>query len=102
KALMYLNKVKRRGKGVDVNATDVDDLTSFTRQDVLDERGWEFVGEMKRWFDLIRTETLADALSDRDSDELPLIGDPSNQNLYYHPIPDLELQLNPNLVQNPR
>ncbi len=101
-ALTYLNMVRRRGKGVDVNAPDADDLTSFTRQDVIDERGWEFVGEMKRWFDLTRTETLADALTDREADEVPLIGDPNNKNLYYHPLPDLDLQINPNLTQNPR
>ncbi|NQZ78637.1 MAG: RagB/SusD family nutrient uptake outer membrane protein [Ekhidna sp.] len=101
-ALNYLNMVRRRGKGVDVSSPDVDDLATFTRQDVIDERGWEFLGEMKRWFDLIRTETLADALSDRDADELPLLGDPNNQNLYYHPLPDLDLQINSNLTQNPR
>jgi len=82
-ALNYLNMVRRRGKGVDINQADVDDLSSFTRQDVIDEKGWEFTGEMKRWFDLIRTETLADALADRDPSELPLVGDPSNENYYY-------------------
>jgi len=101
-ALNYLNMVRRRAKGVDVNSVDVDDLGSFSAQDVIDERGWEFVGETKRWFDLTRTETLAIALSDRDPDELFLIGDPNNKNLYYHPIPDLEMQLNPLLTPNPR
>ncbi|MGL1886784.1 MAG: RagB/SusD family nutrient uptake outer membrane protein [Reichenbachiella sp.] len=102
-ALEYLNMVKRRAKGVDPNLADTDDLTAFNRQDVIDERGWEFLGEMKRWFDLIRTETLADALADRSADETnPLIGDPSNKNLYYHPLPDLDIQINPNLTQNPR
>ncbi len=101
-ALNYLNMVRRRGKGVDVNTPDVDDLNTFTQQDVIDERGWEFLGEMKRWFDLTRTETLADALADREADEVPLVGDPHNKNLYYHPLPDLDLQINPNLTQNPR
>jgi hypothetical protein len=101
-ALEYMNKIRRRAKGVPVDIPDINDWTTMTRQDIIDERGWELVGEMKRWFDLIRTETLANALSDRDSDELPLIGDPSNKNLYYHPLPDLDLELNPNLTQNPR
>lgn len=101
-ALKYLNMVRRRGKGVNPNVNDSDDLVSFTRQHIIDERGWEFLGEMKRWFDLIRTETLAEALSNRDPSELPLLGDPSNHNLYWHPIPDLEIQLNPKLKQNPR
>ncbi|NME70772.1 RagB/SusD family nutrient uptake outer membrane protein [Flammeovirga aprica] len=101
-ALEYLNKVRRRGKGVNPNKADADDLMTFTAQDVLDERGWEFIGEQKRWFDLIRTETLAQALSDRDPSEVPLIGDPSNKNLYWHPLPAIDLELNPNLTQNPR
>ncbi|MEN8247378.1 MAG: RagB/SusD family nutrient uptake outer membrane protein [Bacteroidota bacterium] len=102
-ALEYLNMVRRRAKGVvDITQPDVDDLPSFTRQHVIDERGWEFVGEMKRWFDLTRTETLAEALADRDPSEMLLVGDPSNKNLYYHPLPALDLELNPNLTQNPR
>lgn len=101
-ALEYLNMVKRRAKGIAIDQPDADDYSTFTRQDVIDERGWEFVGEIKRWYDLIRTETLADALSDRDPSEIPLIGDPANKNLYYHPIPDLELRLNPLLTPNPR
>lgn len=101
-ALEYLNMVRRRAKGVTPTSVDVDDLVDFTQQDVVDERGWEFVGEMKRWYDLVRTENLANALSDRSPDEHPLIGDPSNKNLYYHPIPDLEMSLNPLLTPNPR
>ena len=101
-ALEYMNKIRRRAKGVPINSPDVDDWANMTQQDIIDERGWELVGEMKRWFDLIRTETLANALTDRDPSELPLIGDPGNKNLYYHPLPDLDLELNPKLTQNPR
>lgn len=101
-ALNYLNQVRRRGKGVDINQNDTDDLVTFTAQDVIDERGWELIGEMRRWFDLIRTETLANALSDRDPSEPSLIGDPNNKNLYWHPLPQLDLELNPKLEQNPR
>lgn len=101
-ALEYVNVIRRRAKGVDLNTADVDDLVSLDLPTIIDERGWEFVGEMKRWFDLTRTETLADALQGRDADELPLIGNPANKSLYYHPIPDLDLRINPNLTQNPR
>ena len=101
-ALEYVNMIRRRAKGVDMNTPDVDDLTSLNLDVIIDERAWEFVGEMKRWFDLIRTEKLAEALSDRDPSELPLIGDPKNKNLYYHPIPDKDIDINPNLVQNQR
>ena len=101
-ATEYLNMVRRRAKGVAPFSPDVEDVTTFTRQDIIDERGWEFVGECKRWFDLTRTETLAATLSDRDLAEIPLIGDPNNQNLYYHPIPDLDILSNPLLTPNPR
>jgi len=101
-ALEYINQIRRRAKGVDIAVPDVDDLNALTYQGIINERGWEFVGEMKRWFDLTRTETLADALADRDADELPLIGNPANKNLYYHPLPDLDLVINTNLTQNPR
>lgn len=102
-ALNYLNMVKRRGKGVAVNTADADDATSLTQQAIIDERGWEFIGEMKRWFDLTRTETLASALADRDEpSDMTLLGSPSDKNRYYLPVPALEIQYNPNLEpQNP-
>ena len=101
-ALEYINQIRRRAKGSAIDLPDSDDLTSLSFDEIIDERAWEFVGEMKRWFDLIRTEKLAEALTNRDSEELPLIGDPTNKNLYYHPLPDLDLEINPNLTQNPR
>jgi hypothetical protein len=101
-ALEYVNKIRRRAKGVEMESPNPDDLTALDLDVIIEERGWEFVGEMKRWFDLIRTERLAEALSFRDPSEMELIGDPENKNLYYHPLPDIDLSLNPNLEQNPR
>ncbi|MEN8248305.1 MAG: RagB/SusD family nutrient uptake outer membrane protein [Bacteroidota bacterium] len=101
-ALEYVNMIRRRAKGVDISAPDTDDLTALDFDIIIDERGWEFLGEMKRWFDLTRTEKLAEALSYRDPSEMPLIGDPANKNLYYHPIPQRDMELNTNLEPNPR
>ncbi len=100
-ALEYLNQIRRRGKGVDINTPDKEDLLNFTRQDVLDERGWEFVGEMKRWFDLIRTETLAEALADRDSKWLPLVGDPNDKNVYQYAFSQWLTENSPELLLEP-
>jgi hypothetical protein len=101
-ALEYVNQIRRRAKGVDINSPDVDDLSSLSLQAIIDERGWEFIGEMKRWFDLIRTETVAVAVAKRDPTDTQIIGDPANKNLWLMPIPEQDIRLNPNLTQNPR
>lgn len=64
---------------------------------VIAERGWEFAGEWSRWFDLIRTETLAKALENRDPSELKLIGNPADQKNWWLPIPGSDKDKNPNL-----
>jgi hypothetical protein len=64
---------------------------------VLQERAWEFAGEWTRWFDLIRTETVAQALADRDSKENQLIGKPDDKSNWEFPIPANDASKNPNL-----
>lgn len=58
---------------------------------VIEERGWEFAGfePASRWFDLIRTETVAKANESRNSGELNLVGKPSDTDhtYYWAPIP---------------
>ncbi|WP_297086642.1 RagB/SusD family nutrient uptake outer membrane protein [uncultured Draconibacterium sp.] len=68
-------------------------------QAIIDERAWEFVAEFggNRWLDLIRTESLAEALSSRDGSEASLIGDPNDQNRWRAPVPSTESQYNPNI-----
>ena len=56
----YWNMIRRRGYGRDVNisASDIDVPTTLTSDELLDEmlleRGKEFMGESKRWFDMLR------------------------------------------------
>lgn len=61
------------------------------RDAVIAERGWEFAGgePASRWFDLIRTETVAKALSNRDGSEVPLVNLPNDAShtFYWAPIP---------------
>lgn len=68
---------------------------------VVAERGWEFAGvePAARWFDLIRTETVAEATKLRSPLEDPLVGQPNDQThqFYWAPIPINDQQLNPNL-----
>ena len=54
---------------------------------VIQERAWEFAGEWHRWFDLVRTETVKEANSNRDPNEIPLIGDPGDESKWFLPIP---------------
>lgn len=63
------------------------------REAVIAERGWEFAGPepAARWFDLLRTETLAKANSNRDAIEHPIssanMPDDSSHKNYWMPIP---------------
>lgn len=61
------------------------------QQAVIAERGWEFTGfePAYRWFDLLRTETVAKANSTRSSQEVPLVGQPNDVThaFYWAPIP---------------
>ena len=68
---------------------------------VVEERAFEFAGEYTRWFDEVRTESVAKySGAMRDPDEIPLRNQPSEQ-YYISPIPAAELIKDPNLVQNP-
>ena len=64
---------------------------SAFRDAVIAERGWEFAGPepASRWFDLIRTETVAKANADRHATELVLKGKPDDNThaFYWAPKP---------------
>lgn len=72
------------------------------RDSVIAERGWEFAGVEPggaRWFDLIRTETVGKANSDRAPSEEMLNNLPNDitHTNYWAPYPYQDQQLNPNL-----
>lgn len=72
------------------------------RDSVIAERGWEFAGVEPggaRWFDLIRTETVGKANSDRAPSEEKLNNIPNDitHTNYWAPYPYQDQQLNPNL-----
>lgn len=99
-----LNKIRRRAAGlpyatpdagVDVTTGDIADL-AFT------ESKWEFAGEYKRWFDLVRREKVSEVLGVRDNvsgpipEHNPIIGSLETSN-YLAPIPADAVARNPNL-----
>lgn len=85
--LEQVNKLRRRA--------GVPDLEFLDRELVELERRREFMFESKRWFDILRKGPEAAVelmrLSGRTLDETKLL----------FPIPTSELEINPNLVQNP-
>lgn len=66
------------------------------RNAVIDERGWEFCGEYSRWFDLVRTEKVAEMNGYKDEVDNKPIGT-IDATKYIAPIPYTEVLLNPNL-----
>ena len=95
----YINLVRKRARfnGTEyVNA--IPDYVGLNkdqmREAILKERRMEFVAEGQRWFDLVRTQTL--------ETKVPLAKPgvvPGAKN-YLFPIPQHEIDLNPNLTQN--
>ncbi len=93
-----LNAIRKRAGLPNLNVAP---SNSSFRDSVIVERGWEFAGLEPncRWYDLLRTETVAKANSHRDPAEVPLIGTPDDtqHTFYWAPIPIFDTNLNPNL-----
>ncbi len=100
-SILALNMVKRRAAGLDYDvASDSVDVTTATVNEILDEKGWELAGEYKRWYDLVRSETLADIAAKRDpAENVTLVRIPTEAQ-YIIPIPFAAISSS-NLVQNP-
>ena len=96
----YINMVRKRARfngTVDLNTTlDYNNLSKEAfRAAVLKERRMELVAEGHRWFDLVRTKTLETLVPVAKPGVIPAARN------YLFPIPQREMDLNPNLVQNP-
>ena len=71
---------------------------------VLKERKWELAFEGQRWYDLVRNrkvEEVMNSLNSRDSGRLP-VRRAYTESSYLFPIPSTAIDLNTNLIQNPR
>ena len=100
-SLEALNQVKRRAAGLPYDAPDASvDVTTATVDEILDEKGWELAGEYKRWYDLIRSETLEAIAAKRDPNEnVDLVRQPTKDQ-YITPIPFQAISTS-KLKQNP-
>lgn len=85
----YVNVIRRRA--------GINQLTSVTVDDVINERHLEFVGEGKRYFDLVRTGKAASVLV---PDEYGYRTNSWTESKKYIPIAQAELDSDPALVQN--
>lgn len=105
-ATRYVNLVRARarlGTGSESRAEPAE-LTTVTRDDIYDERGWELAHEGKRWFDMVRRDALeagywAESLRQHDP-ETAERGDVSEFRKVFS-IPQAEIDRNPALTQNP-
>lgn len=104
KAVEYLNKIRRRAYGFDL---DTDSPIDFKVEDynrnsffelVLRERGYEMLVECKRWLDLVRTKKATEIIMESEGIAL-------NESMLLWPIPLVEYTFNkaidPEKDQNP-
>jgi hypothetical protein len=95
-AYSYVNTIRARAH--------IPDLTTGLSQDdfvdsVLTERAKEFYGEGDRWYDLTRTNKFLTVIPTAVNADYP-VRTPLPKHRYF-PIPQLEINANPQLVQNP-
>lgn len=85
----YVNKIRRRA--------GIAELGAVTKDDVINERRLEFVGEGKRYFDLVRTGKAATVLV---PDSYGYRTNSWTESKKYIPIAQAELDSDPALIQN--
>ncbi|CAM3324517.1 RagB/SusD family nutrient uptake outer membrane protein [Zobellia roscoffensis] len=108
-----LNMVRTRAGLTELTSTDVPDQESF-RNAIAQERRVELAFENHRWFDLLRTDEAIETITAFGIKEKanPTLTPPDfiaygpesfaiTQEKLLYPIPNNELDLNPNLTQNP-
>lgn len=101
-AIEALNQVKRRAAGLPyLSPSALVDVASATPNQIVDEKGWELAAENKRWFDLVRTERVAEMAIKRSSAEPVTLVKIPTEAQYIAPIPFASISLS-DLVQNPQ
>ena len=99
-AAALVNTVRNRAKLADLPATTVSSKEKMADA-VLNERRLELAYEGQRWFDLVRTGkvfSILNSLNTRDSGRLPMT--PVTEETVLLPVPQTQIDKNPNLTQN--
>lgn len=98
-----MNMVVRRAYGRNIAGSSDVDIAGLTqeefRKEILNQRRWEFAGEYHRWYDLQRTGQLIPVMREWLENQGFLLPVPDYKAVY--PIPQREMDLNSELVQNP-
>ena len=100
-----INKVRRRANNLPINTPNVSvDLTPGLgkiafRDAVIDERAWEFAAEQRRWYDLIRTEKLAQSVANKDVNDIQPSSVTPLLDGGFFPIPFREVQNSGNVIK---
>ncbi len=105
-AAQDVNRIRARVGLEELEASITGDAHAM-KHAVLNERRLELAFEGQRWFDLVRNTTDSDpviydvmnSLNSRDSGRLPM--STLTQDYLVYPIPQTEIDKNPNLEQNP-
>lgn len=95
-AYAAINKVRRRAYGGVAHDLTTGLSQADFRDSVFTERRKEFVQEGNRWFDLVRKGTLVEELK-----KIPAKAPNVTEKNYLYPIPQVEIDLNSKLTQNP-
>jgi starch-binding outer membrane protein, SusD/RagB family len=100
-AASVVNKIRNR-----VNLSNLDATVTSSKSNMIDavlkERRLELAFEGNRWFDLVRSGKAIDvlnSLNSRDEGRLPM--DEVTENSLLLPLPQSQIDINPQLVQNP-
>jgi hypothetical protein len=95
-----INRIRRRAYGVNINTPNATvDLPAGLTQTQFDdlvfrERGYEFIGEAKRWFDMVRTGRATQLITDVRAVMPQPVRKPIPTKFLFA-LPDVELQNNP-------
>lgn len=101
-AATIINQIRNRAGLANLPASVISDKESML-QAYMDERRMELCFEGERWYDLVRldkVESVMNSVFDKDSGRLPQRRTFSSES-YMLPIPQMAIDANPNLVQNP-
>lgn len=96
-AFQYINRVRERAYEPDQPLSGISQ--SEFRESIYDERKWELAGEGHRRFDLIRWGILLDVVKNTRHCAYDPAGNIQPHHVLF-PIPEEELQLNPNLLES--
>lgn len=95
-AYTYINQIRKRAGLPDLKAgLSKDEFIAA----VLQERSWELFAEGDRWYDLTRTNTFLQVIPKAVNDVFP-VRTPQAKHRYF-PIPQDEINANPQIQQNP-